>query len=221
MKKKIALLSAAIVAFATTSIAQSAATSGRTTFGVRAGVNFQNLNGKDYFGNDLDNKLKVGFNAGVNAEIPVAPDFYLQPGVLFSTKGAKSKGSTETKVNISYLEVPVNFIYKPMLGAGKLILGVGPYVAFGVGGKVKSGSTDADIKFKNTVSPAEYTSATPYFKRLDAGGNLLAGYEFSNKLSFQLNAQLGMLKINPKIDGVDNKAKVRNTGFGVSAGYRF
>ena len=39
-------------------------------------------------GDKLDNKLKTGFNAGVNAEIPVGVDFYVQPGLLFSTKGA-------------------------------------------------------------------------------------------------------------------------------------
>lgn len=223
MKKKIALLSAAIVAFAATAMAQSAATSGRTTFGVRAGVNFQNINGKDDAGNSLDNKLKTGFNVGVNAEIPVAPDFYLQPGVLFTTKGAKEK-DPDAKLNISYLEVPVNFVYKPMLGAGKLILGVGPYIAFGVGGKLKlDGGTDHDVKFKDKVTASDLVTGNAYLKRLDAGGNLLAGYEFSNGLSFQLNAQLGMLKINPKVDvtGYSNNAKARNTGFGVSAGYRF
>jgi hypothetical protein len=57
-------------------------------------------------------------------------------------------------------------------------------------------------------------------KRFDAGGNLLAGYEFANKLSFQLNAQLGLVNINPEISGSD-KTKYRNTGFGVSLGYRF
>ena len=38
---------------------------------------------------DLENKLKAGFHFGVNAEIPVAPDFYVQPGLLFTTKGTK------------------------------------------------------------------------------------------------------------------------------------
>lgn len=54
----------------------------KTSFGIRGGVNFQNINGDDASGSSLDNKLKVGFLAGVNAEIPVGIDFYLQPGVL-------------------------------------------------------------------------------------------------------------------------------------------
>ncbi|MFT3825080.1 MAG: porin family protein [Chitinophagaceae bacterium] len=219
MKKTIALLSTVLLAFTAGTMAQSTATMGRTTFGIRAGVNFQNINGKDESGDNLDYKIKTGFHVGVNAEVPVAPDFYIQPGVLFTTKGAKY--NDDVKLNISYLEVPVNFLYKPMLGSGKLLLGVGPYIAFGVGGKLKNDNgTDADVKFKNEISPGEALTAL-YLKRLDAGGNLLFGYEFSNKLSFQFNAQLGMVKINPKIENVDTDAKYRNTGFGVSAGYRF
>ena len=40
----------------------------KLTYGIRAGVNFQNLNGKDSDGDNLNNDLKTGFNAGVNAE---------------------------------------------------------------------------------------------------------------------------------------------------------
>ena len=57
-------------------------------------------------------------------------------------------------------------------------------------------------------------------KRFDAGANLLAGYEFSNKLSFQLNAGLGLIRLNNRADD-DTKSSIKNTGFGVSLGYRF
>ena len=192
----------------------------KTSFGIRGGVNFQNINGDDNSGSSLDNKLKVGFLAGVNAEIPVGIDFYLQPGVLYAVKGAKSDVG-DTKINLGYIEVPVNFLYKPELGTGHLLLGVGPYIAFGVNGNVKSGNNKEDIKFKNTITPAE-ALADLYVKRIDAGGNLLFGYEMANNLSIQLNAQLGMVKINPKIDGANNdQASYKNTGFGVSLGYRF
>ncbi len=64
--------------------------SSKTSFGILGGVNLQNLNGKDMNGNKLENDMLVGFHAGVNVQIPVAPQFYFQPGLLFSTKGAKS-----------------------------------------------------------------------------------------------------------------------------------
>jgi hypothetical protein len=213
---------ALLLALATTALVVNA--KAQTTFGIRAGVNFQNINGEDPDGDDLDLKMKTGFHIGVNAEIPVATDFYVQPGVLFSTKGAKSKVDDDAKINLSYIEVPINFVYKPTLGTGKLILGIGPYVAFAVGGKVSDANgNDKDIEFENEITLTQYGTGTPYARRLDVGGNLLAGYEFSNKFSFQLNAQLGMAKINSEITGpgVDDDTKWKNTGFGVSLGYRF
>jgi len=182
------------------------------TFGIRAGVNFQNLNGKDADGHKLENDLKTGFNAGVNAEIPVGIDFYLQPGLLFSTKGAKYDiQGTEITRNISYLELPINFLYKPELGEGHLLLGFGPYAAYAVGGKIKGGSTDIDMEFGNEIGET---------KPFDAGANLLAGYEFSNNLSFQLNAGLGLINMYNRPNG-DSETSLKNTGFGVSLGYRF
>jgi hypothetical protein len=214
MKTKI--LAVAITSLFTTAIfAQS-----KTTFGIRAGVNFQNLNGEDETGDKLDNKLKTGFHAGVNAEIPVGIDFYVQPGVLFSMKGAKFNESDD-KINLSYVEVPVNFIYKPALGNGRLVLGFGPYAAFAIGGKYKSeDGDDIDIEFENKVTPIQAATGF-YSKRFDAGANLLFGYECANNLSVQLNAGLGLVNINPEIEGVDTDAKTKNTGFGVSLGYRF
>lgn len=204
--------------------------SGGTTFGIRAGVNFQNITGKDDNDNKLSNDLITGFNVGINAEIPVAPDFYFQPGLLYTTKGAKNSevilGQTiKSTIRLNYVELPLNFLYKPVLGTGHLLLGFGPYVAMGVGGKVKyegsGASTTEDVKFKKNVAATDPQNVA-YFRPLDAGASLLAGYEFSNKLSFQLNAQLGMLKINPSYQSMSNdKSSAKNTGFGVSVGYRF
>jgi len=210
--------------------ASSADAIGRTTFGVRAGVNFQNINGR--YANDvkMKNDLIPGFNVGVNAEIPIAPTFFIQPGVLFTTKGAKleqtSGQSYESTVHLSYIEIPVNVVYKPLLGTGRLIAGFGPYVDFGIGGKIKyegSGApADKDIKFQKSISSSDNTTNTAYYRGFGAGANVLFGYEFANKLSFQLNAQLGLTDINPKNDAVSSSnAKATNTGFGISAGYRF
>ncbi len=203
MKAKNLVIAIAAILFSGAIYAQSA-----TTFGIRAGVNFQNLNGKDFNDDKLENKLKTGFHAGVNAEIPVGIDFYLQPGLLFSTKGAKAEVG-DTKLNLSYLELPINFVYKPELGNGRVIIGFGPYAAYALGGKITD--PDSDIEFGD--QPGEW-------KRFDAGANLLAGYEFSNKLSFQLNAGLGLINLVNWPDN-DNNSSTKNTGFGVSLGYRF
>lgn len=226
--KKIFFSTALILAGACyTATAQSTKTTASgVSFGIRAGVNLQNVNGKDYGDDKLENKLVPRFHAGVNVELPLADEFFLQPGLLFATKGAEFKksdiGLNNAKLNISYLEVPVNFLFKPTLGTSKLLLGVGPYVAFGIGGKLTpDGGSDRKLDFKNEMTVIETANGNVY-RSVDAGANLLFGVELSSKFSAQLNAQLGLAKINPDVEGAsDNKAAYRNTGFGISLGYRF
>jgi len=199
------------------------------TLGIRAGVNFQKIYGDDFYGNKVDNDFKTGFHAGITADLMVTPTFYLQPGLLFSTKGAKGKNdNVEITQNISYIELPVNVLFKPELGSGRLLLGVGPYVAYGISGqyKTKTGSTtvESDAKFKNTITAADYLNGDFYFvKPFDFGANALVGYELNNGFSVQVNGQLGLSKINPKIENVTevNKTDVKNVGVGLSVGYRF
>jgi hypothetical protein len=217
MKTKMIFISMMTILTVTVSFAQS-----KTTFGIRGGINFYNINGKDESGQKLDDKIKTGFNAGVNAEIPVGIDFYLQPGVLFTTKGASDVSANDDKITLSYIEVPINFLYKPSLGKGRLLLGFGPYAAFGIGGTYKaSNGSNSKVKFKNNVTVADVLSGNLYFKGFDAGANLLFGYECSSNLSFQLNAGLGLVDIKPDIEGSSGRSSLKNTGFGVSVGYRF
>lgn len=198
----------------TTTTTTTVNTTGGTTFGIKAGVNFYNINGKEE-GTTLNNKLKPGFEVGVNAEIPIAPSFYFQPGLSFITKGTKvTESGYDAKVNLNYLELPLNLIYKAGLTQGNVLLGFGPYLAYGIGGKIKTQGTSTDIKFKGTPGN---DANTYYYKPLDAGLNLLAGYEFTNRVSLQLNAQLGVVNLN----AYGNNAKYHNTGFGLSVGYRF
>ncbi|MBC7390104.1 MAG: PorT family protein [Opitutaceae bacterium] len=185
---------------------------GKVSFGLRAGFNLQNINGKDVNGTTLKLDLVPKYNFGVNVEIPIVPDFYLQPNLLFATKGAAPSNAT---INISYLELPVNFIYKPLLGKGHLLLGFGPYLAYAVGGNVRMNGSSEKIIFKSTQSPSD---AGTVLRPFDAGGNGLFGYEFANKISLQLNAQLGLVNIAPSNNG---NIVFKNTGFGISAGYRF
>jgi hypothetical protein len=218
MKTRMLVFFAGLLLLATSGFAQN-----KTAFGIRAGVNFTNLNGEDGDGDDLDFKLKTGFHIGVDADIPVAPEFYFRPGVLFSTKGAKLDDADDTKINLSYIEVPLSFVYKPTLGNGKLVLGLGPYVAFAIDGKYKNDDDDVDIKFENEVTLDQAMTDGPFLKGFDAGANLFFGYEFSQRFFAQVNAQLGLVNINTKIEDVDEDdiGKTKNTGFGLSIGYRF
>lgn len=203
--------------------------------GALAGATLQNLYGKDFWGEKLDNKFIIGYNAGVNVNIPIAPDFYLQPGILFYSAGTKQKiiespskadGNEVTNTTrINYLEIPITVLFRPQLGDGHLLLGIGPYAGYGLFGKTRTkeggNSSDVDIRFRNKVSPSD-PSGYSYLRPFDAGGALLLGYEMYGGLFLQLNGQMGLLKINPQYENLtDNKTSIKNLGFGISGGFRF
>jgi hypothetical protein len=176
-------------------------------FGVLGGVNFQNINGKDEDGSKIEYDLKTGFHAGINTIIDIAPEFYFQPGLLFSTKGCKLNNAS--KLNISYLEVPLNLLYRGQLGKGNMLLGFGPFLGFGIDAKIKDNSgSSIDVDFEDDLN------------RVDAGANIFVGYELASRIFFQLNTQLGLLKVNND-DQQESEMAWKNTGFGLSAGYRF
>jgi len=109
----------------------SMAAKAQTTFGILERVNFQNINGTESDGDKLNNDLIVGFLVGMNVMIPVAPDFYFNPVLLFSVKGAENEnlGITST-YKINYLEMPLNLTYKAKLGNGHILLGFGTSLGF-------------------------------------------------------------------------------------------
>jgi hypothetical protein len=187
---------------------------GMTTFGIRAGGNYTNIINKDA---DQSEWLP-GVQAGLNVELPLGIGVYLQPNVLFSMKGAKY--TDNSKIRLNYIEVPINLVFKPMTGTSNIIFGFGPYFSYAVAGRIISTNGDTrDLNYGGTFSTGDVTT---YFRRADAGGNILIGYEFANKFSFQANGQLGFKNINKKaLTASTGDIRWRNAGVGLSLGYRF
>ncbi len=222
MKRTISMLMIATVLF----VIETKAQDSKPTFGIRFGGHLTKITGKDSQGNPLEQDLKLGAGIGVNIELPIAPNFYFQPGLLFSNKGSKiteirNATTVTSTAYITYVEVPLNVMYKPQLGTGNLLIGIGPYIAYGIIGQVreKPGSSEK-IKFKNTVASTDPVGN--YLKPLDVGASMLIGYQFKTRFLVQLNAQRGFIGIHPKFeDRPDDKSSYKNAGFGISIGYRF
>jgi len=234
MKKKLYLL-LILIGFSVQAMAQSDAVStpamGEPSFGIFGGVNFQNINGKDDAGDKLTNSLVTRFHIGINEQLPIAPEFYFQVGLQFISKGTKGPvnytdvngtRSITREILINYLELPLHLVYKPMVGQGNLILGFGPYVGYSIGGKAKfTGSPipadEMDLEFEKEV-PSGQSNNLIYYKPLDVGADFFVGYQFLNGINLVLNSQLGLININSNIN---TKLANKNTGFGLSLGYRF
>lgn len=211
----------------------------KAQLGVRAGFNMYNVITKDANGNEEynDPKLNPGFHAGITYDFPIARNFYVQSAALFTTKGYKIKritttSSVESYINPYFVEVPVNLLFAPKLGKGRLMLGAGPYVAYGIGGKGKyfgktivnnvlvEDNQAANIQFVDDFSKAAANKWT-FSKPLDYGVQFIEGYEFKERLSLQLIGQLGLANTKPKNNGAVPTTKLKNYGVSLSIGYIF
>lgn len=217
MKTKIFLVILFLVISATLSFSQ------KNTFSIHAGANMHYMRGLTSSGEKLAHKPTIGFQAGIGTQIPVAPEFYLQPGVQFSTRGSRDREADPgVKYLLSYLEIPLSIVYKGPLDIGQILFGLGPYMGFAVGG---SSIDDNDIKqnivYTIVVEETDPVTST-YFRPFDAGINVFGGYEQENGIFYQLNAQVGLLKINPENKIIEeDKAAIRNICFSISVGYCF
>ncbi|HBL75993.1 MAG: hypothetical protein A2W90_11290 [Bacteroidetes bacterium GWF2_42_66] len=223
MKNRLLSIAIILVLSASLAVAQDQT---KMSFGILGGVNFQNLNGKLSSGDDLENDMLMGFHGGINIQMPIAPEFYFQPGLMYATKGAKyTEGSLTSTTKLNYIEMPLNMVYKASLGNGFFMLGFGPYLGYAIGGNVKteggSISLEQDIEFKSVVETGDPLTV-PYYKAFDAGANIFIGYQMAGGLFLQLDTQFGMLNINPEDKRIlTDKSSKKNTGFGLSLGYRF
>lgn len=223
MKNRLLLLVLILVFSVSLTIAQEKS---KSSLAILGGVNFQNMNGKLSSRDNLNSDMLMGYHAGINIQIPIVAGFYVQPGLLYAVKGDKYTNSAYTETTkIGYMEIPLHLVYKFSVGKGFFVLGVGPYVAYGINGNVKneenSVTLNRDIKFKNTVKITDPLT-TPYYKPFDTGADAFAGFETSFGLFFQLETQFGLVNINPEDKRIlSDKSSKKNTGFGLSLGYRF
>jgi hypothetical protein len=195
-------------------------------FGLNIGAGLQNITGKDQYGDKFTNKVVPRFNVGIVADFPIADDFFFETGLGYTGKGAKHTYSTGGEaitrdIRLHYLELPLTFLYKPVVGTGHFFLGFGPYISYAIAGNTKySTGGDLKIKFKNSIPLGDTIQV--YYKPLEMGANIFFGYEFANKVSLQFYSQLGLTNINPSNANIPNdKTAMKNSGFGIGLGYRF
>jgi hypothetical protein len=231
MKMKVLCFGAALLLVGITANAQ------RGQF--RAGLNLANVSVTDNGRVDESNQLST-FQVGVLTEIPLGGNFLvLQPGVLYTSKGAKVERGTEGTAgyfkqtfNPRYIEVPLNLLVKAPLGtSSRFFVGAGPYVAVGVGGDARTEGTRAilgnysferDITFSDddpTTFNEEEGTGLGVVRRFDYGLNGSAGIE-GKSLILGVNYGYGLAKLQSGTNsGEDNNNKHRVLSF--TLGFKF
>jgi hypothetical protein len=214
-------LVAMIVSFATESFAQ-------VNFGIKAGVNLANMIMKDDDNTYSDDyKSKLGFQVGPVVEFGFNDMISLETGLLLSTKGYKVEDSGsdmginweyDDKINIMYLNIPVNARVGFGVGGMRIYGAVGPYFGVGLSGKYKgeytlNGETEEeeeDLDFGNDEDESD-------LKRLDYGLSIGAGAAFG-AFEVGLNYDLGLANLSPN---TENGNKINNRVFSITAAYKF
>jgi hypothetical protein len=195
---------------------------------LQAGVNLANVSITDD-GKVDDARTLTSFRIGISGDAHLAGLLYIQPGLIFSGKGAKTQAGDPSSANYYksstnpyYIELPVSLIVKtPLGGAGKFFIGAGPYLAVGVAGKNKvegkslgiAFSSEKNITFSNDdPSTLNYQEGAGFgiLRRFDYGLNGTAGIE-GKSLSLGVNYGYGLAKLqstgNSSADN-DNKHRV-------------
>jgi len=201
--RKLLLVCSALVAVIT-SYAQDA------KIGVTAGIAVASQKFKSS-GVNISGDSKVGFTAGVLADLGLSENFVFQPGLNFTQKGSKFtfNGETETQT-LNYIELPLNLLYKTPAGSGSFFGGIGPVLAYGISGKAKASGQSADIHFGS--------SDTDDYKAFEFSGNILAGYELPGGFIVVVNYNLGFSNI---INNADSGDSGKNRYFGIRLAYLF
>ncbi len=168
-------------------------------FGIKGGMNFSSFT----FSNA---EYKTGFHIGGVYKKPLNEKLFFQPGVLFTSDGAKLTDavSGKTNVNMYSLETPLLMTFRPEIsGQAKLLLDFGFYLRYGLFGKTISEVDNITYKY-NTFEE---------YERFDLGLSLGAGTKLNN-IIFVVSYQLGFL-------GVEKNLNAYNTSFKLSIGYEF
>lgn len=181
-------------------------------FGIKAGMNVSSLSND---GALEDQGSKIGFNAGVFANIPVAESFSIQPEVLYSQYGDKyDEVIAGNRISFArhhdYIAVPVMFQYNFI---PNLYVEAGPEFGFLVSAK---------NKLKNETNNNTITESDNYkdgLNTFNVGIGLGAGYYFTDNIGLTARYVAGVTDIAK--DRPANRDAVRNNVFQVGLAFKF
>ncbi len=175
-------------------------------FGIKGGMNVSSISGDT----GLDQKSKIGFNAGLFMNAPLSADFSLQPEVLYNNLGAKTGNGIDATINLDYLSVPVMFQYK---ATPELYLEAGPQFSFLVNSKVTSSDPVVEALGNALINNDTVNS-------FDFGVGIGAGYWFTPNVGINARYVAGFTDIAKDRSSSDDTT-AKNNVFQVGLAYKF
>ena len=180
----------------------------KINIGLQGGINMASINANAPQNFDGGSQAHATFQFGVTVDY-LFQTFNVQSGVLLTGKGNTSttvqnlisNGSPvpyyqTNSTNVSYIEVPVNLLYKHSLRAGTLYFGAGPYVAYALWGSYSS-KIDMNEYYKRASSTSiSFGNGTDQLRSFDYGVNVVANFVMNNRLKLGLNYGLGLNNVS-------------------------
>jgi hypothetical protein len=199
--------------------------------GPKVGMNLANCNFSLEDGdNEPDTKMRLSYAVGIGIDYGFSDAFSIQSGLMYTSKGYSDdleEGLEDgaevdgyARYILNFIELPINAVFK-MSG---FQVYVGPYVAYGLGGKYKwdytytymgiEESDDGEIKIKSfmgEVEDADLEEDETAVYALDYGLNLGLGYQF-DKVLINAGYSIGFSNMIPKYaDSPDYRDKNKFT----------
>jgi hypothetical protein len=195
-----------IILSVVTILSVSLASQAQFKVGIKAGINDNEQRIKVTEGSIYGGDKFKGYHAGLVGDLNLGSNFYLQPQLLFSRKGAvhlSSVGAKDTKVKLNYVEMPVNLLYKIDLPFGKVFAGTGVTLSYAVGGKQE----------QDGVTTKLFHHSGNTWRREDVALNFTAGFEFNNGIFVSANSQKGLLDVYKAGAGIKNRSVSLSVGY--------
>lgn len=174
-------------------------------YGIKAGLNFSNLNITPAIDGvqPTDNSSQMGIAAGFIVHIPLSDKWFINPEVLYSQKGAsfnyafthdyeidqRDEYKTTNPLTLSYVELNPTISYK---ATDKLALNFGPSVSFLIGEKYDY--TQEPVRdITNTTNIL--TEGLVETESLDVGLNLGISYFFTEHFFVDSRVYTGFIEV--------------------------
>ncbi|MDO1447404.1 porin family protein [Rhodocytophaga aerolata] len=171
----------------------------QVSWGIKGGANVANFKSRDinYLGG---NHNRLGYHAGLFAEITLSRKVFFQPSLLYSLKGWHSKpdaGYGAGRVSFDYIDLPLLAGYRL---TDKLSLMAGP----GLGYLIKA----------RAIQEAS-VDITGQYKKFDVGISGTASYSFTPRLGMQVSYSYGLRRIHT-IGMLEQNGNFRNVTRGTN-----
>ena len=179
------------------------------TLGFRGGFNLTNMSEKvNGVSVPVDFNFKLGLQLGLVGEYTFRDVFAIQPSILFATQGTQVNfNPTIAIININYLQVPLNFLYKVNFGSVSLLLQAGPYLGFAHSGKIRP---ERSGFFWGNYTRIEFGRANNEMRRLDFGLGVGVGIQSEN-VQIGIGYNFGLANLSNI-----NNTTTRNNGFALT-----